>query len=73
MENKREICRVVNGEMIQIPQKTPQEKIEIVCAERVGGVYFTTADELEKYIEQSRKVFEKAKIESLQSKLRTFD
>ena len=54
MENKREICMVVNGEMIPMPQKTPQESIESACAERVGGVYFTTANELEKYIKKSR-------------------
>ncbi len=54
MENKREICMIVNGEMIPMPERTPQEKIEIACAERVGGVYFTTAKELEEYIEKSR-------------------
>lgn len=54
MENKREICMVVNGKMIPMPQKTPQEKIEIACAERVGGVYFTTADELDEYVEKTR-------------------
>ena len=54
MENKREICMVVNGKMSPMPQKTSQESIESACVERVGGVYFTTADELEKYIEKSR-------------------
>lgn len=54
MENKREICMIVNGEMIPMPKKTPQESIEGACAERVGGVYFTTVDELEKYIEKLR-------------------
>lgn len=54
MENKREICVVVNGEMIPMPQKTPQESIESACAERVGGVYFTTAKELEEYVEKTR-------------------
>lgn len=52
MENKREICKVVNGETVPMPQKTSQESIESACAERVGGVYFTTTDELEKYIEK---------------------
>lgn len=54
MENKREICMVVNGKMIPMPQKTPQESIESACVERVGGVFFTTANELEKYIEKIR-------------------
>lgn len=54
MENKREICKVVNGETVPMPQKTSQESIESACIGRVGGVYFTTADELEKYIEKSR-------------------
>ena len=54
MDNKRKVCMVVNGEMIPMPQNTPQESIESACVERVGGVYFTTADELEKYIEKSR-------------------
>lgn len=54
MENKREICKVVNGEIVPMPQKTPQESIESACAERVGGVYFTTTDELERYIEKLR-------------------
>lgn len=54
MENKREICMVVNGEMIPMPQKTPQESIESACVERVGGVYFTTADELDEYVEKTR-------------------
>lgn len=35
-----------------MPQNTSQESIESACAERVGGVYFTTTDELEKYIEK---------------------
>ena len=55
MENKREICMIVNGEMIPMLQKTPQELIENACAERVGGVYFTTAKELEEYVEKTRK------------------
>ena len=54
MENKREICMVINGEMIPMPQKTPQESIESACVERVGGVYFTTADELDEYVEKTR-------------------
>ena len=43
---------VVKGEKIPMPQNTPQEKIEIACAERVGGVYFTTADDIEKSREE---------------------
>lgn len=54
MENKREICMIVNGEMLPMPKKTPQESIEDACAEKVGGAYFTTAKELEEYIEKSR-------------------
>ncbi len=54
MENKREICMIVNGEKIPMPNKTPQESIESVCVERVGGVYFTTADELDEYVEKTR-------------------
>ena len=54
MENKREVCMIVNGEMLPMPEKTPQESIESACVERVGGVYFTTANELEKYIKKSR-------------------
>ena len=45
---------VVNGKMIPMPQKTPQESIESACVERVGGVYFTTADELDEYVEKTR-------------------
>lgn len=52
MENKREICKVVNGETVPMPQKTSQESIESACAERVGGVYFTTADDIEKSREE---------------------
>lgn len=52
MENKREICMVVKGEKIPMTQNTPQEKIKIACAERVGGVYFTTADDIEKSREE---------------------
>lgn len=52
MENRIVIYQVFNGEKTQLPERTPQEKIEIACAERVGGVYFTTTDELEKYIEK---------------------
>ena len=52
MENKRGICMIINGEKISMSQKTPQESIESACVERVGGVYFTTANELEKYIEK---------------------
>ena len=55
MENKREICMVINGEMIPMPQKTPQESIESACVERVGGVYFTTAKELDEQVEKTRK------------------
>lgn len=54
MENRIVIYQIFNGEKTQLPERTPQEKIEIACAERVGEVYFTTADELEKYIEKSR-------------------
>ena len=54
MENERKICMIVNGEMVPMPKKTPQESIEDACVERVGGVYFTTANELEKYIEKLR-------------------
>ena len=47
-------CSVVNGEMLPMPEKTPQESIESACVERVGGVYFTTADELDEYVEKTR-------------------
>lgn len=54
MDNKRKVSMIVNGEMITMPQKTPQESIESACVERVGGVYFTTADELDEYVEKTR-------------------
>ncbi len=54
MENRIVIYQIFNGEAKSLPERTPQEKIEIVCAERVGGVYFTTAKELEEYVEKTR-------------------
>lgn len=54
MENRIVIYQIFNGEAKPLPERTPQEKIEIAYAERVGGVYFTTTDELEKYIEKTR-------------------
>lgn len=53
MENRVEFIRFLTKK-IQLPEMTPQEKIKSACVERVGGVYFTTASELEKYIEKSR-------------------
>ncbi len=55
MENRIVIYQIFNGEATPLPERTPQEKIESACAESVGGVYFTTANELEKYIEKLRK------------------
>ena len=51
-----------------MPQKTSQESIESACAERVGGVYFTTTDELEKFIDKLKeeKYLRKQKNESIQ-------
>lgn len=54
MENRIVIYQIFNGEAKSLPERTPQEKIEIACTERVGGVYFTTTDELERYIEKLR-------------------
>ena len=54
MENRIVIYQIFNGETTPLPERTPQEKIEIACAERVGGVYFTTADELDEYVEKTR-------------------
>ena len=70
MENKREICMVINGEMIPMPQKTPQESIESACVERVGGVYFTTAKELDEYVEKTRneKYLRKQKLRAYREK-----
>ena len=52
MENRIVIYQIFNGETTPLSEIPPQEKIEIACAERVGGVFFTTANELEKYIEK---------------------
>ncbi|MBE6771104.1 MAG: helix-turn-helix domain-containing protein [Ruminococcaceae bacterium] len=54
MENRIVIYQIFNGETTPLPERTPQEKIEIACAEMVGGVYFTTAKELEEYVEKTR-------------------
>lgn len=54
MENRIVIYQIFNGETTPLPERTLQESIESACAERVGGVYFTTAKELEEYVEKTR-------------------
>lgn len=54
MENRIVIYQIFNGEAKPLPERTLQESIESACAERVGGVYFTTAKELEEYVEKTR-------------------
>lgn len=64
MENRIVIYQIINGEKTPIPERTPQEKIENACAERVGRVHFTSFKESEEYERKSKeeKFFKRRKI-----------
>ncbi len=70
MENRIVIYQIFNGETKTLPERTPQESIESACVERVGGVFFTTAKELDEYVEKTRneKYLRKQKLRAYREK-----
>lgn len=50
MDNKRIVCRVVNGEMVPVSDD-PIQIIEDVCIRRTGELKFTSAKEMSAYDE----------------------